>query len=56
MNLLEKIKKTLSLEDAKKAAIDHKEAVSMFLLDMKEERILLTFNQDMEKQINKRKK
>ena len=56
MNLLERIKKTISIEDAKKAANDHKEAVAMFLLDMQEERVLLAFNESMGKQIKKRRK
>ena len=55
MNLLERFKKTISIEDAKQAANNHREAVELFLMDMKAERVLLNFNEGMKKKIGKRK-
>lgn len=56
MNLLESIRKSLSLKDAQKASSDYKIIVQEFMTSMQREKDLLCieyFNKDMKKQIRK---
>ena len=56
MNWLEKIRKTVSLDDARQAANDHKEAVKSFIFEIKKERAIIhstSFSDEMKKQMEK---